>query len=207
MESAGIFLHSILFHWSPQSPFTLVISLEHHKFMMDIPRHVPTLAFCRTKPAVWNAMQLHHQTAQLQCVLQSSCLSSPLKHGTNQYCDTLIALKAWRKCSYLLAEPSQSGEITAAKCKPSSAFIFSLQCFFFFPCSFFPLVFQYNSVNMKNKTAEEVYVEMLKPAETVTLKVQHRLDDFNVIKDVPGDGFYIRCVPVKQKLFSESFFV
>lgn len=55
-------------------------------------------------------------------------------------------------------------------------------------------VFQYNSVNMKNKTAEEAYVEMLKPAETVTLKVQHRPDDFSMLKDVPGDGFYIRYV-------------
>lgn len=45
---------------------------------------------------------------------------------------------------------------------------------------------------MKNKTAEEVYVEMLKPAETVTLKVLYRPDDFNMLKDVPGDGFYIR---------------
>lgn len=45
---------------------------------------------------------------------------------------------------------------------------------------------------MKNKTAEEVYVEMLKPAETVTIKVQHRPDDFSMLKDVPGDGFYIR---------------
>lgn len=45
---------------------------------------------------------------------------------------------------------------------------------------------------MKNKTAEEVYVEMLKPAETVTIKVQHRPGDFSMIKDVPGDGFYIR---------------
>lgn len=47
---------------------------------------------------------------------------------------------------------------------------------------------------MKNKTAEEVYVEMLKPAESVTLKVHHRPDDFNMLKDVPGDGFYIRYV-------------
>lgn len=45
---------------------------------------------------------------------------------------------------------------------------------------------------MKNKTAEEVYVEMLKPAETVTLKVQHRPAEFSMLKDVPGDGFYIR---------------
>uniref|UniRef100_A0AAQ5YLV8 Discs, large homolog 5a (Drosophila) n=1 Tax=Amphiprion ocellaris TaxID=80972 RepID=A0AAQ5YLV8_AMPOC len=56
------------------------------------------------------------------------------------------------------------------------------------------LILEYNSVNMKNKTAEEVYVEMLKPAETVTLKVQHRPDDFSMVKDVPGDGFYIRAL-------------
>lgn len=47
---------------------------------------------------------------------------------------------------------------------------------------------------MKNKTAEEVYVEMLKPAETVTFKVQHRPDDFSLLKDVPGDAFYIRYI-------------
>ncbi|XP_035982560.1 disks large homolog 5a isoform X4 [Fundulus heteroclitus] len=56
------------------------------------------------------------------------------------------------------------------------------------------LILEYNSVNMKNKTAEEVYVEMLKPAETVALKVQHRPDDFSTVKDVPGDGFYIRAL-------------
>lgn len=49
---------------------------------------------------------------------------------------------------------------------------------------------------MKNKTAEEVYVEMLKPAETVTFKVQHRPDDFSMLKDVPGDGFYIRYMHI-----------
>ncbi|XP_034041643.1 disks large homolog 5a isoform X2 [Thalassophryne amazonica] len=56
------------------------------------------------------------------------------------------------------------------------------------------LILEYNSVNMKNKTAEELYVEMLKPAETVALKVQHRPDDFNMLKDIPGDGFYIRAL-------------
>ncbi|XP_029031341.1 disks large homolog 5 isoform X3 [Betta splendens] len=56
------------------------------------------------------------------------------------------------------------------------------------------LILEYNLVNMKNKTAEEVYVEMLKPAETVTLKVHHRPDDFTMLKDVPGDGFYIRAL-------------
>ncbi|XP_076016418.1 disks large homolog 5-like isoform X2 [Genypterus blacodes] len=56
------------------------------------------------------------------------------------------------------------------------------------------LILEYNSVNMKNKTAEEVYVEMLKPAETVTFKVQHRPEDFTALKDTPGDGFYIRAL-------------
>ncbi|XP_053291690.1 disks large homolog 5a isoform X1 [Pleuronectes platessa] len=56
------------------------------------------------------------------------------------------------------------------------------------------IILEYNSVNMKNKTAEEVYVEMLKPAEMVTLKVHHRPDDFSTLKDVPGDGFYIRAL-------------
>lgn len=54
---------------------------------------------------------------------------------------------------------------------------------------------------MKNKTAEEVYVEMLKPAETVTLKVQHRPDDFSLLKDAAGDGFYIRYVHNKISHF------
>lgn len=54
---------------------------------------------------------------------------------------------------------------------------------------------------MKNKTAEEVYVEMLKPAESVTLKVQYRPDDFSVVKDVPGDGFYIRYVCLMFELY------
>uniref|UniRef100_A0A8C7QYS4 Discs, large homolog 5a (Drosophila) n=1 Tax=Oncorhynchus mykiss TaxID=8022 RepID=A0A8C7QYS4_ONCMY len=56
------------------------------------------------------------------------------------------------------------------------------------------LILEYGSVNMKNKTVEEVYVEMLKPAETVTLKVQQRQEDFNIVKDTPGDGFYIRAL-------------
>lgn len=49
---------------------------------------------------------------------------------------------------------------------------------------------------MKNKTAEEAYLEMLKPAEIATLKVQQRVDEFNQLKDTAGDGFYIRyCGP------------
>lgn len=54
------------------------------------------------------------------------------------------------------------------------------------------LFIQYGSVNMKNKTVEEAYLEMLKPAETVTFRVQPRPEVFNQVKDTPGDGFYIR---------------
>ncbi|XP_072533992.1 disks large homolog 5a isoform X1 [Salminus brasiliensis] len=56
------------------------------------------------------------------------------------------------------------------------------------------MILEYNSVAMKNKTAEEAYLEMLKPAETVTFKVQHRMDEFNQLKDTAGDGFYIRAL-------------
>lgn len=58
---------------------------------------------------------------------------------------------------------------------------------------------------MKNKTVEEMYVEMLKPAETVSLRVQQRPDDFNMVKDTPGDGFYIRYTHTSPKcLFHDA---
>ncbi|KAL7890101.1 hypothetical protein AOLI_G00023590 [Acnodon oligacanthus] len=56
------------------------------------------------------------------------------------------------------------------------------------------LILEYNSVAMKNKTAEEAYLEMLKPAEMVTFKVQPRVDEFNQLKDTACDGFYIRAL-------------
>ncbi|KAL2083599.1 hypothetical protein ACEWY4_021372 [Coilia grayii] len=56
------------------------------------------------------------------------------------------------------------------------------------------MILEYCSVSMKNKTAEEAYLEMLKPAESVTFKVQQRPDEFNALKDTPGDGFYIRAL-------------
>ncbi|XP_078147009.1 disks large homolog 5-like [Centroberyx gerrardi] len=55
-------------------------------------------------------------------------------------------------------------------------------------------ILEYNGINMKSKTAEEAYLEMLKPAETVTFKVQHCLEELAVIKDSPGDGFFIRAL-------------
>ncbi|KAM3913520.1 disks large homolog 5 isoform 2-T2 [Leptodactylus fuscus] len=59
-------------------------------------------------------------------------------------------------------------------------------------------IIDYGSVDMRNKTAEEAYLEMLKPTENVKLKVQQKVDEFNKIKDQPGDGFYIRALYDRQ---------
>lgn len=45
---------------------------------------------------------------------------------------------------------------------------------------------------MKNKTKEDAYLEMLKPAETITVKAQNYADNLAAIKESPGDGFFIR---------------
>lgn len=49
---------------------------------------------------------------------------------------------------------------------------------------------------MRNKTAEEAYLEMLKPGENIKIKTQYRIEEFNKIKELPGDGFYIRYLSV-----------
>uniref|UniRef100_A0A8C4ZXY9 Discs large MAGUK scaffold protein 5 n=1 Tax=Gadus morhua TaxID=8049 RepID=A0A8C4ZXY9_GADMO len=46
----------------------------------------------------------------------------------------------------------------------------------------------------RNKTVEEAYLELLKPGETVTFKVQHLAEDLTLIKEFPGDGFFIRAL-------------
>ncbi|KAI3365195.1 hypothetical protein L3Q82_010292 [Scortum barcoo] len=56
------------------------------------------------------------------------------------------------------------------------------------------LILEYNGINMKNKTKEEAYLEMLKPAETITFKVQNCVDNLSAIKESRGDGFYIRAL-------------
>ncbi|XP_063163758.1 disks large homolog 5 isoform X2 [Candoia aspera] len=56
------------------------------------------------------------------------------------------------------------------------------------------LILEYGSVDMRNKTAEEAYLEMLKPGENVRIKAQYRIEEFNKIKDLPGDGFYVRAL-------------
>lgn len=46
---------------------------------------------------------------------------------------------------------------------------------------------------MRSRTVEDVYVEMLKPKDSVRLKVQYRHEEFTRVKGLPGDSFYIRC--------------
>ncbi|XP_050659285.1 disks large homolog 5 isoform X2 [Macaca thibetana thibetana] len=56
------------------------------------------------------------------------------------------------------------------------------------------LILEYGSLDMRNKTVEEVYVEMLKPRDGVRLKVQYRPEEFTKAKGLPGDSFYIRAL-------------
>uniref|UniRef100_A0A3B5BFG6 Disks large homolog 5-like n=1 Tax=Stegastes partitus TaxID=144197 RepID=A0A3B5BFG6_9TELE len=56
------------------------------------------------------------------------------------------------------------------------------------------LIVEYNGISMKNKTKEDAYLELLKPAETITFKVQNRAHSFGEIKESPGDGFFIRAL-------------
>ncbi|XP_029313034.1 disks large homolog 5-like isoform X3 [Cottoperca gobio] len=56
------------------------------------------------------------------------------------------------------------------------------------------LILEYNGISMKNKTKEEAYLEMLKPAETITFKVQNCVNKLSAIKETPGDGFFIRAL-------------
>ncbi|XP_071986062.1 disks large homolog 5 isoform X7 [Engystomops pustulosus] len=60
------------------------------------------------------------------------------------------------------------------------------------------LITEYGSVDMRNKTAEEAYLEMLKPTENVKLKLQQKVDEFNKVKEQPGDGFYVRALYDRQ---------
>ncbi|XP_060062014.1 disks large homolog 5 isoform X6 [Erinaceus europaeus] len=56
------------------------------------------------------------------------------------------------------------------------------------------LILEYGSLDMRSKTVEEVYVEMLKPKDGVRLKVQYRPEEFTKVKGLPGDSFYIRAL-------------
>ncbi|XP_053548098.1 disks large homolog 5 [Bombina bombina] len=66
------------------------------------------------------------------------------------------------------------------------------------------IILEYGSVDMKNKTAEEAYLEMLKPVENVRIKVQQKTEEFSKIKDLPGDGFYVRALYERQAEASQE---
>ncbi|XP_051897425.1 disks large homolog 5a isoform X6 [Pristis pectinata] len=53
---------------------------------------------------------------------------------------------------------------------------------------------EYNGMDMRNVTAEQAYVEMLKPTESISVKAQYKIEEFNKIRDEAGDGFYIRAL-------------
>nr|XP_044993180.1 disks large homolog 5 isoform X2 [Jaculus jaculus] len=56
------------------------------------------------------------------------------------------------------------------------------------------LILEYGNQDVRSKTVEEVYVEMLKPQDGVRLKVQYRPEEFARVKGLPGDNFYIRAL-------------
>ncbi|XP_074195772.1 disks large homolog 5 isoform X7 [Rhinolophus sinicus] len=56
------------------------------------------------------------------------------------------------------------------------------------------LILEYCGLDVRSKTVEEVYVEMLKPKDGVRLKVQYRPEEFTKVKGLPGDSFYIRAL-------------
>ncbi|CAJ1080314.1 disks large homolog 5-like isoform X2 [Xyrichtys novacula] len=56
------------------------------------------------------------------------------------------------------------------------------------------MILEYNGVSMKSRTKEEAYLEMLKPAETITFKVQNCVDSLPAMRESHGDGFYIRAL-------------
>ncbi|KAM6185552.1 LOW QUALITY PROTEIN: disks large homolog 5 [Rhynchocyon petersi] len=56
------------------------------------------------------------------------------------------------------------------------------------------LILEYCTLDMRNKTVEEVYMEMLKPKDSIRLKVQYCPEELSRVKGLPGDGFYIRAL-------------
>ncbi|XP_061911425.1 disks large homolog 5-like isoform X1 [Entelurus aequoreus] len=56
------------------------------------------------------------------------------------------------------------------------------------------LILEYNGISMKNRTKEEAYIELIKPTETATFKVLNCADELAAVKEVPGDGFFIRTL-------------
>ncbi|XP_060238137.1 disks large homolog 5 isoform X5 [Meriones unguiculatus] len=56
------------------------------------------------------------------------------------------------------------------------------------------LILEYGNLDVRSRTVEDVYVEMLKPKDSIRLKVQYRHEEFTRVKGLPGDSFYIRAL-------------
>ncbi|XP_049983257.1 disks large homolog 5 isoform X5 [Alexandromys fortis] len=56
------------------------------------------------------------------------------------------------------------------------------------------LILEYGNQDVRSRTVEDVYVEMLKPKDNIRLKVQYRHEEFSRVKGLPGDSFYIRAL-------------
>ena len=54
-------------------------------------------------------------------------------------------------------------------------------------------ILEFNGVNLREATAEQAAYELAKPAETLTLVVQHDLERYGEIAEQPGDSFYTRA--------------
>jgi membrane-associated protease RseP (regulator of RpoE activity) len=55
-------------------------------------------------------------------------------------------------------------------------------------------ILEYNGTDLKNATAEQAAYELAKPAENVAILVQFNPDRYNVIKDHPGDSYFVKAM-------------
>lgn len=56
-------------------------------------------------------------------------------------------------------------------------------------------ILEYNGVDLREATAEQAAYELAKPAaDNVSILVQYNPDRYNVIKDQPGDSYYVRSM-------------
>merc|ERR1719412_2017386 len=55
-------------------------------------------------------------------------------------------------------------------------------------------ILEYNAVDLRLATAEQAAYELAKPADKVTILVQYNPEKYEVIKDQPGDSYYVRAM-------------
>ena len=55
-------------------------------------------------------------------------------------------------------------------------------------------ILEYNRVDLRKATAEQAAYELAKPVEKVMILVQYNPESYNLIKDQPGDSFFVRAM-------------